>query len=85
MVTREPLVSKMFRHFGETSFKPGSFKFNYCGELYDIHSVNEGAMVYGPHGWSLRPGDSSQFIVTKVDRPTGLFKGCCVIYIAELR
>lgn len=84
-MTREPLVSKMFRHFGETTFKPGSFKFNYCGELYDIHSIKDGLMKYGDHGWTLKPSDSTQFVITKVDRPGGLSKRGCVIYIAELR
>lgn len=84
-MTREPLVSKMFNHFGETTFRPGSFKFNYGGELYDIHSIKEDSMAYGQYDWTLKVRDSTQFAITKVEKTGGLYQTCCVIYLAELR
>ncbi len=82
-MTREPLVTKVFNHFGNYTFRPGSFKFNYYGELYDIRSIDEDNLFYGDRGWSLTPGDNSQFIVTKVEKIGGLSTACCIIYITE--
>lgn len=84
MVVRESLVSKVFKHFGETRFRQGAFKFSYTGTLYDIHSVDETRMFYGDLGWSLKTNDQSQFIVTKVETRNKLSGSCCIIHIEHL-
>lgn len=83
MIT-ESLVSKMFKHFGKTTFRPGSLRFIYEGDLYEIHSVNETQLFYGNDGWSLKSDNSSQFEIFKVEATSRLCAASsCTLFIRE--
>lgn len=79
----ETLPEKMFRLFGETTFKPGSFKFKFMKEVYDIVGVEPGRLYYGDSGFYLKSEDATQFIVTDVNHVRKKICDPVVIHIED--
>lgn len=79
----ETFPEKMFRLFGEKKFNPGSFKFEYMNEMYDIVRVVPGRLYYGNLGFYLKSEDHTQFIVTGVNRSRTKICDPVVIHIED--